>query len=107
MAENYEALAKKSVADLRAMAKEIEHDALAGFNQLDKGDLLRALCTAKDLEIPAHRREPGVDRKAVKGRIQELKVKRQAALDAHDHEQLARTRRRINRLKRKLRAASL
>ena len=107
MAQTYEQLAKKSVADLRAVAKEIEHEALAGFQQLAKADLVKAICTAQDVEIPAHRQGPDLDRKAVKAKIQELKAKRQAAVEAKDSTQLARSRRRIQRLKRKLRAAAI
>ena len=51
MAQNYEKLAKKSVADLRAIAKELEHDAVKGFHQMTKGDLVKALCTAQDVQI--------------------------------------------------------
>ena len=45
----------------------------------------------------------GIDKKAIKGQIQELKKKRAAALEAHDHTELKRVRRRIHRLKRKMR----
>jgi len=107
MAQTYEKLAKKSVADLRASAKELEHDALQGFQQMTKEQLVGALCTAQDIEIPVHRRGPVLDRKAVKVKIQELKTKRQAAVESKDSTQLARARRRIQRLKRKLRAATI
>ena len=107
MAQTYEQLAKKSVADLRAAAKELEHDALQGYSNMSKGELVKALCAAQDVAIPSHRQGPGLDRKAVKAKIKELKVTRQAAVDGKDSTQLARTRRRIQRLKRKLRAAPL
>jgi hypothetical protein len=42
----------------------------------------------------------------LKQKIRELKVKRTAALEAHDSVQLARVRRRIQRLKRRIRRAS-
>ena len=107
MPENFESLARKSVADLRAVAKGIEHEALAGHAQLAKEDLVRALCRAQDIAIPEHRKESAVDRRAVKAQIQAWKEKRTQAVEARDATQLARARRRIQRLKRKLRAASL
>jgi len=106
-AQTYEKLAKKSVAELRASAKELEHDALQRYQQMTKEQLVGALCTAQDIEIPVHRRGPALDRKAVKTKIQELKAKRQAAVESKDSTQLARARRRIQRLKRKLRAATI
>ena len=107
MAETFEKLARKSVADLRAMAKDNEHEALKGHAQLAKEDLVKALCTAQDIEIPEHRKQPRVDRSAVKAKIQSWKEKRKQALEAHDAPQLARARRKIQRLKRKLRAARI
>jgi protein-arginine kinase activator protein McsA len=74
---------------------------------MTKEQLVGALCTAQDIEIPVHRRGPALDRKAVKTKIQELKAKRQAAVESKDSTQLARARRRIQRLKRKLRAATI
>ena len=44
------------------------------------------------------------DKAALKTKIQEVKVKRAAALEAHDSRQLKITRRKIQRLKRKIRA---
>ncbi len=107
MAQTYEQLAKKSVADLRAIAKDLEHEAVKGCHQMANSDLEKADCTAQDIAIPPHRQGPDLDRKAIKGKIQELKGKRQAALEAKDATQLARARRRIQRLKRKLRAATV
>lgn len=43
------------------------------------------------------------DKAATKGQIQELKVRRNAALESHDHKELRLVRRRIRRLKRKIR----
>ncbi len=107
MGQTYEQLARKSVADLRGIAKELEHEAVKGHAQLSKEELVKAVCIAQDVRIPDHRKEPRVDRKAVKAKIQELKAKRREALEAKDATQLARARRRIQRLKRKLRAAAL
>jgi hypothetical protein len=45
----------------------------------------------------------GTDRASLKGRIRELKVERGAALEAHDAERLRRTRRLIQRVKRRIR----
>jgi rubrerythrin len=108
MAEySYEQLKKKKVDDLRAIAKELEHEAVKGYTQLRKDELLAALCTALGIEAHGHRRATGIDKKAVKGRIRELKAERDAAIAAKDSEKLHRVRRRIHRLRHKLRRAAV
>ena len=47
----------------------------------------------------------GIDKTAVKAKIQEHKQRRQAALEAGDHDALKTERRKIHRLKRELRKA--
>jgi len=106
MAEHtFESLRKKTIADLREIAKGLEHEAVKGYSQLRKDELLMAVCTALDIDPKEHRHVVGIDKKAVKSRIQELKAERDAAVEAGDAVKLKRTRRKIHRLKHKLRAA--
>jgi hypothetical protein len=49
----------------------------------------------------------GIDKAAVKAKIRELKVQRNAAIEAHDHRQLKVIRRRIHHLKRKMHKATI
>ena len=42
MTHTYEALKKKTIAELREIAKDIEHEAVQGYTQLNKEHLLPA-----------------------------------------------------------------
>ena len=106
MSHSYEELRKKTVADLREIAKDIEHEAVQGATQMNKEHLLPAICTALGIEAHAHHDVVGIDKGAVKRKIKELKGDRQKALDAKDHAQLKALRRRIHRLKRRIHAAT-
>jgi hypothetical protein len=100
MAHTYEELKHKTVAQLREIAKGIEHDAVKGFSQLNKEHLLVALCTALGIEAHAHHAHVGAEKVRLKTRIRELKAKRVQALAAHDSAQLKSTRRAMHNLKR-------
>ncbi len=108
MAEyTYEDLSGKTVAQLREIAEGVEHEAVQGYKTMHKEDLVKALCTAFGIEARAGRKVVGIDRKAIKGQIKELKAKREKALEGHDHQALKRIRRQIHRLKRKMRKATI
>lgn len=108
MSETYEDLKGKTVAELREIAKEHEHEALQGYSSMKKAELLDALCTALGIAESAPPAAPsgaarGTAPASLKGRIHELKAERGAALEAKDRQQLRRVRRRIQRLKRRMR----
>jgi len=106
MTHTYEELKHKTVAELREIAKGIEHDAVQGYTQMNKGHLIVAI--AKSLGIQhEHHDVVGVDKTGIKARIRELKTKRQAALAAHDHAELKMVRRTIHRLKRQIHKATV
>ncbi len=105
MTHTYEDLKKKTVAELREIAAGIEHEAVKGYTQLNKDHLLAAVCTALSIEAHAHHEVVGIDKKSVKSRIRELKLKRDAALAAHDRAQLKSVLRRIHSLKRQIHRA--
>lgn len=107
MEHTFEELKKKKVADLRVIAEGIDHEALHGYTTMHKDQLLPALCTALGIEAHEHHEVVGLDKRAMKVQIRELKAKRDALLEAHDHEQLKRVRRQIHHLKRKIRAATV
>jgi Rho termination factor, N-terminal domain len=107
MAEvTYEQLKHKTVAELREMAKGIEHEAVQGYTQMNKDHLLVALSKALGIQHE-HHAVVGVDKSSIKARIRELKTQRQAALTAHDHAQLKVVRRTIHRLKRRIHKATV
>ena len=107
MAEvTYEQLKHKTVAELREMAKGIEHEAVQGYTQMNKDHLIVALSKALGIQHE-HHAVVGVDKSSIKARIRELKTQRQAALTAHDHAQLKVVRRTIHRLKRQIHKATV
>ena len=107
MAPTFEDLKHMTVAALRDLAKELDHDAVEGYTQLNKDHLIPALCKAYGIDAHEHHDVVGLDKKPIKDKIKQLKVQRQAALDAHDHATLKSVRRRIHRLKRRIRVATV
>ncbi len=106
MAFTYEELKHKTVAELREIAKDIEHEAVQGYTQLNKEHLLVAISKALGLKHE-HHDVVGVDKASIKARMRELKTKREAALAAHDHGQLKVVRRTLHRLKRRIHKATV
>jgi len=107
MAYTHHELKHKTLAELRDIAKDLEHDAVKGYTQLNKEHLVIALCQALNIDIHEHHDVVGIDKAAIKSRIRALKVKRGEALSAHDHAALKKTRRSIHRLKRQIHKATV
>lgn len=106
MAYTYEELKHKTLADLRDMAKDIQHDAVQGYTQMNKEHLVGALAKALGIQH-THHDVVGIDKSSIKARIRQLKTQRAAALEAHDHAQLKVVRRTIHRLKRQIHKATV
>ena len=106
MASTIEELKHKNIAELREMAKGLDHEAVQGYTQLNKEHLVIALAKALGIQH-THHDVVGVDKGAIKKRIRELKVKREAALAAHNHQELKAVRRNIHRLKRQIHKATV
>ena len=107
MSHTYEELKKKNVSELREIAKGIEHEAVQGFTQLNKEHLLKALCTALNIELHVHHKVKGVDKAKIKKDIRELKKKRDEAIKSKDSEEQHKARRKIRYLKKVLRKATV
>ena len=107
MEHTYESLSKLTVAKLREVAAGIEHEAVQGHTQMNKEHLLPAICEALGIEAHAHHEVIGVNKRAIKQKIRELKERRATALEARDSAQLKRVRRQIHALKRKLHKATV
>jgi hypothetical protein len=108
MAHTYEELKKKTVAELRDIAAEIQHDALQGYSQLNKEHLLVQLCKALNISMLSHHKVAmGEAKVRIKSKIKELKVKREEAIKAGKHDDLKYLRRRMHFLKRNLRKAAV
>jgi hypothetical protein len=106
MPYTYEELKHKTLADLREIAKGIEHEAIQGYTQLNKEHLIVALAKALGIHH-THHDVVGIDKSSIKARIRELKAQRASALEAHDHAQLKVVRRTIHRLKRRIHKATV
>ena len=104
MAYTYHELKLKTVQELRDIAKDVQHDAVQGYSQMNKDHLLPALCKALGIETHEHHGVSGIDKPAIKQKMRELRRKRDAAAEAHDGDALKSVRRQIHRLNRQIRA---
>ncbi len=106
MTEGYtlEQLKALTVAELREIAKGIEHEAVQGHSQMNKERLLPAICKALGIDLTEHHTVVGIDKAAIKGRMRELKVKRTEALEGGDHDALKSIRRQLHRYNHQLRS---
>ena len=102
----YEQLRHKTLAELRDMAKGIEHEAVQGYTQMNKDHLVIAISKALGIQHE-HHSAVGIDKSSIKSRIRELKTQRAAAIEAHDSKQLKVVRRTIHRLKRQIHKATV
>ena len=107
MAYTHNELRHKTLAELRDIAKDIQHDAVQGYTQLNKDHLIIAICKALNIEMHEHHDVVGIDKAAIKSRIKALKTKRNEAITAHDRAALKKARRGIHRLKRQIHKATV
>jgi hypothetical protein len=101
---SYHDLKLKTIQELRDIAKDVQHEAVQGFSQMNKDHLLPALCKALGIETHEHHDVQGVDKPAIKAEMRVLKKRRDAALESHNHDNLKSIRRRIHRLNRQIRS---
>jgi hypothetical protein len=94
-----------TIAQLREVAEGIE--GLTGHTQMRKQQLLELICGQLNIQMHEHHDVVGINKGVIKKQIRELKHQRDAALEAHDHEELRRVRRHIHRLKRQIRRATV
>ena len=106
MAYTFEELKKKTVAQLREIAKGIDHDSLKGHSVMHKHELISALSKALNI-AHEHHEVVGLNKSAIKAQIKELKGKRDQAQTASDHARLKEVRRKIHRLKRMIHKATI
>ncbi len=107
MAHTFEELKKMNVGELREVAKEIEHEAVQGYTQLNKEHLLEAICKALNLDMHVHHEVVGVDKSKIKAEIKQAKKNRDAAIAARKPEDIVKARRKIRFLKKQLRKATV
>ncbi len=105
MTYTYKELKSKTVAQLREIAATLGTEAVKGYTQLHKDQLLVALCTAMGIEMHEHHEVKGLDKTSIKLKIRALKLAREKAIAAHDSKQLQAIRRRIKDYKKQIRKA--
>jgi len=98
MAYTYHALRQMTVADLREIAKGIQHEAVQGYTQLNKDHLLVALCKALDVPTHEHHMVGGINKADIKTKMKALRAERAAAIAAGDHAKLKAVRRHLHSL---------
>ena len=103
MAFTYHELKAKNIGELREIAKDLKHEAVQGYTQLNKEHLLVALCKALNIPVHEHHDAVGIDKAALKAKIRTLKKERDAALAAGDHAKLKAVRRQIHGANREIR----
>ncbi len=107
MAHTYHELHEMTVAQLREIAADIDHEAVHGHTTMHKEPLVLAICTALGIESHERHEVVGINKAKVKGQIRVLKIERQAALEARDRVELHRVQHQIHRLKHRLRKATM
>ncbi|MFH1277987.1 MAG: hypothetical protein ABIK65_06390 [Candidatus Eisenbacteria bacterium] len=107
MAHTFEELREMNVAELREIAKGVDHDAVHGHSTMHKDNLIKALCEAFGIEARPHHQVVGINKTKVRARIKALKKKRDEALAAGDSKQVKFVRRRIHELKRRIHRATV
>jgi hypothetical protein len=107
MAYSYHDLHRKTIEELREIAKGVDHEAVRGFTQMNKEHLLPALCKALGIDAREHHSVIGIDKASIKVRLRTLKAERDKALAAHDPTALRAVRRQMHSLKRRIRAATV
>ena len=105
MVITYEELQQKTVAELREIAKGINHEAVQGYTQMNKEHLLRSICRALGIDMHAHHHlVEGFDKTAIKARMRVLKAERSKAMEAQDYERLRALRRELHVLNHRIRS---
>lgn len=107
MAHTYHELKEMTVAQLRDIAKDIDHEAVKGATQMNKDHLLKGLCTALGIEMHEHHEVVGIDKAAIKGKIRALKKRRDEILASKDRKELGGVLRQIHAFKRTIRRATV
>lgn len=107
MSYTFNELKKKTVAELKEIAAGIQHEAVQGYTQLNKDHLLKAICTALNIDLFEHHRAIGADKSTIKSQIRELKKNKNAAIAAHHLKELRVIRKKIKILKNKLRRVTV
>ena len=106
MAHTYEELKKKTVAELRDIAKDLDHEAVKGATQMNKEHLLPALCKALGIDAHEHHAAHLAEKGKIKATMAALRAERAKALSSGDHDRLRAIRRQYHGLNHQLRSSA-
>jgi len=106
MAHTYEELKKKTIAELREMAKDMDHEAVQGYTQMNKDHLLPALCKAFGIDSHEHHAAALAEKSAIKQKMRDIKSARAQALESGDRELARRLSRQYHGLNHTLRTSA-
>lgn len=106
MTHSYEELKKKTVGELRDIAKDLQDEAVQGYTQMNKDHLLPALCRALGIEAHEHHAAVAAEKMAMKSRMRALKTASEQAVAEGDHDRLHRLRREYHHLNHLLRSSA-
>lgn len=106
MAHTYEELRKKTVAELRDIAKDLQHEAVQGFTQMNKEHLVPALCKALGIDAHEHHTAHLAEKARIKATMAALKAERDKAQSTGDHARLRALRRQYHGLNHQLRVSA-
>jgi DNA-binding IclR family transcriptional regulator len=107
MAYTFEDLKHKTVNELRDIAKEMDHEEVQGYTQLNKEHLLEAICKALHIDMHVHHEVVGIDKSSIKSQIKKLKKQRDEAISSKKPDELKHIRKKIRNLKKALRKAAI
>ena len=103
MAYTHHDLKVKTIAELREIAKGIQHEAVQGYTQLNKDHLIVALCQALNVPMHEHHDVVGIDKSAIKAQMKALKATVADAIEGGDRARIKALRRQIHGLNRQIR----
>ena len=106
MTHTYEELKKKTIAELRDIAKVMQHEAVQGYTQMNKDHLLPALCKALGIDAHEHHAAAAAEKVAIKVKMRQIKEACDKALTDGDHERLHDLRREYHHLNHSLRSSA-
>ena len=107
MAYTFEELKKKTVNEFRDIAKDLEHDEVQGYTQMNKEHLLEAICKALNIDMYVHHKVVGENKSEIKSQIKKLKKQRDDAISSKKPDELKQIRKKIRNLKKSLRKAAI
>jgi hypothetical protein len=99
----YHELKQKNVGELREIAKDVQHEAVQGYTQLNKEHLLAALAKALNLSTHEHHLAGAFDKDSIKARMRGLRKDLEAAMESGDAAKTKALRRQIHGLNHEIR----